>query len=141
LGRIINPESAGKDRARLTRSVLLAVRELMKQTEINPMTRDLAAYLAEALEEIYQTIDASVSAWEKRGYWVKADRFRMEWLWSEQLAQRLRQNLQTEDWGGVAQIAAQTAARLAAVKVPQRHKLGEPWNGAWERFLHRQPQH
>ncbi len=141
MGRIINPESAGKDRTRLTRSVLLAVRELMKQTEVNPKTRDLAAYLAEALEEIYQTIDASVSAWEKRGYWVKADRFRMEWLWSEQLAQRLRHSLQTEDWGGVAQIAAQTAARLAAVKVPQRHNLGEPWNGAWERFLQRQPQH
>lgn len=135
MGRIINPESAGKERTRLTRTVLLAVRELMKQADINASTRDLAAYIAEALQEIFDGIDVSVSAWEKRGYWVKADRFRMEWMWAGQFAERLRQALHQDDWAVVAQITAQTAARLASVKVPVRHQLGEPWNGAWKRLL------
>lgn len=134
MGRIINPESAGKERTRLTRTVLLAVRELMKQTDINANTRDLAAYIAEALQEIFDGIDVSVSAWEKRGYWVKADRFRMEWLWAGQFSERLRQALVQDDWGVVAQITAQTAAHLASVKVPVRHQLGEPWTGAWKRL-------
>ncbi len=134
MGRIINPESAGKERTRLTRTVLLAVRELMKQTDINAKTRDLAAYICEALQEIHNTIDVSVSAWEKRGYWVKADRFRMEWLWTGQFAERLRQAVLQEDWGTVAQITAQTAARLASVKLPARPQVGEPWAGAWKRL-------
>ncbi len=39
----------------------------MKQTEITDKTRDLAAFIALALEAIASTIDTSVEAWEKRG--------------------------------------------------------------------------
>ena len=41
-----------------------------------------------ALEEIAVSIDVSVQAWEKRDYWVKADRFRMEWEWAGALGPR-----------------------------------------------------
>ncbi len=40
-----------------------------------------------ALEEINSNIDKSVEAWEKRGYWVKADKFRLDWEWSGKLCQ------------------------------------------------------
>jgi hypothetical protein len=134
LGRIINPESAGKERKQLTRGVVLALRELMNQTEPDPVTRDLAAFIALALQSIWETIDPSVAAWEKRGYWVKADRFRMEWAWSSQLGEEMRRALLSEDWGSVAQIAAKIAAKVNAIKLPQRHRLGHPWVGAWERI-------
>jgi hypothetical protein len=134
LGRIINPESAGKERKQLTRGVVLTLRELMNQTEPDPVTRDLAAFIALALQSIWETIDPSVAAWEKRGYWVKADRFRMEWAWSSQLGEEMRRALLSEDWGSVAQIAAKIAAKVNAIKLPQRHRLGRPWVGAWERI-------
>ncbi len=87
LSRIINPEGSGKERTRLTKEVVLSIRELMKQAEPDAQSRDLAAFIALALIEITKTIEASVIAWEKRGYWVKADRFRMEWAWSEKTGQ------------------------------------------------------
>ena len=46
-------------------------------------SRDLAAFIAISLEKIFETVETSVVAWEKKGYWVKADRFRLEWEWSK----------------------------------------------------------
>jgi hypothetical protein len=86
------------------------------------------------LEQIFKTIDVSVSAWEKRGYWVKADRFRMEWIWTESLGSRLRNAVLTEDWPVVAMTAAQVAEKLREIDVPKRHKLGTPWVGAWKKM-------
>jgi len=132
LSRIINPDSAGKERTRLTKGVVVAVRELAQQSEPGTESRDLAAFIALALNRIAETIDVSVAAWEKRGYWVKADHFRMDWLWASQYAQKIRQAVLGEDWGTVAQVAAQTAQKLGKVNVTDHHRLGRPWVGAWE---------
>jgi hypothetical protein len=134
LGRVINPDGAGKNRTTLTRSVVLALRELVKQNDTNQQTLDLAAYIALALDAIAATIDSSVAAWEKRGYWLKADRFRMEWAWTLSLGQNMRKAVLQQDWALVAVTAAQIAEKLRTVEVPQRHKLGTPWVGAWERL-------
>lgn len=134
MGRVINLETAGKERTHLTRSVVLALRELMKQSGTDQQTLDLAAYIALALQAIHDTIDPSVEAWEKRGYWLKADRFRMEWAWTGRLAKEMRQSVLREDWQSVAQIAAQVGVKLHAVEVPVRHRLGTPWVGAWDKL-------
>ncbi len=134
MGRVIHIDTAGKDRSQLTRSVVLALRELMRQSETNGTTYDLAAYIALALKEIHDTIDASVGAWEKRGYWVKADRFRMGWAWSETLGEAMKKALLADDWAGVARVAVQIGEKLNSTKVPQRNRLGTPWVGAWDRL-------
>jgi hypothetical protein len=79
-------------------------------------------------------LDGSVEAWEKRGYWVKADQFRMEWSWTNKYALLLRQAFHQDDWSSVALLSAQVAEKLKKVKAPQRNNLGEPWQGAWERL-------
>lgn len=134
MGRVINPDGVGKERTRLTRAVVLALRELMQQSEPDRDTRDLAAFIALALKAVSETIDTSVSAWEKRGYWIKADRFRMDWAWSEKYARDMKQAVLQDDWGKVAITAAQVTEKLKDVKVPQRHRLGTPWVGAWDKL-------
>ena len=134
LTRIIKLDGVGKQRKKLTREVVLAIRELMRQEEVNTTTRDLAAFIALNLEAIYQTIDLTVAAWEKRDYWVKADRFRMEWAWSGKLANEMGEAILNDEWQAVALISAEAAQKLNKVQVPQRHRLGEPWHGAWEEF-------
>jgi hypothetical protein len=134
LSRIINPDSAGKDRNRLEKVTVLAIRELMKQTETNALTRDLAAFIVLALEGMAETIEPTVSAWEKRGYWLKADRFRLEWEWSERLGAKMRLAVTQEDWAAVAQLAVQAAMKLGDIQVAKNHRMGEPWVGAWKRL-------
>ena len=131
MSRVINPEGAGKERNRLSRAVILALRELMRQSEPNEQSRDLASFIALALLEIFETVDTSVIAWEKRGYWVKADRFRLDWEWTRQLGQKMAGAVLEDDWATIAVLSAQVAQKLMSVKVPVRHRLGTPWVGAW----------
>jgi hypothetical protein len=132
LGRLINTEGAGKERNRLSRSVVLALRELMKQTEPDDKSKDLAAFIALALLKINDTVESSVAAWEKKGYWVKADRYRMEWSWAERYGTQMKKAIFTEDWASVAISSAQIAQKLMSVEVPARNRLGTPWDGAWQ---------
>jgi len=134
MSRVINPDSAGKERGHLTKSIVLALRQLAKQTDIDGETRDLASFIALALLRVDATIDISVQAWEKRGYWVKADRFRMEWLWTRQSGERMREAVISEDWGTVAAVSALTGQKLGKIKVPERHRLGTPWVGAYNKL-------
>ncbi len=131
MSKVYNPESAGKDRARLSKGIVLALRELMKQSEPNDQSRDMTAFVCLALDEINAAIDTSVEAWEKRGYWVKADKFRLEWEWSGKLSNNLRNALFAEDWGAVAMTSIQIGQKFNKLTIPQRHRLGTPWIGAY----------
>jgi hypothetical protein len=118
----------------MTRAIVLALRELMLQQEVNEKTRDLAAFISLTLENIFRNVEGSVVAWEKRGYWIKADRFRLDWEWSTNLGRLLREAILSEDWSVVARITARIAEKLNHVDVPLRHNLGEPWIGAAKRM-------
>ncbi len=132
---VINPESAGKERTQLTKAVVLAVREMAKQNEVTNETKDLASFISLALKSISDGIDVSVAAWEKRGYWVKADRFRMDWLWTGQYADKMKTAVLSEDWGTVALVSAQTAQKLGKIVVSEHNRLGKPWVGAYARLM------
>ena len=135
MSRVINPDSAGKDRARLSKAIVLAVRELAKQTEVTQEAKDLAAFISLALKTISEGIDSSVAAWEKRDYWVKADRFRMEWMWAGQYADKLKVAIFTNDWGTVAMVSAQVAQKFGKVVIAQNHMLGKLWVGAHRQLV------
>jgi hypothetical protein len=138
MSSIINPESAGKERTQLTKAIVLAVRELAKQTEVTNDAKDMAAFITLALKNISEGIDVSVAAWEKRGYWVKADRFRMDWLWTGQYADKMKSAVLSDDWGTVAILAAQIAQKFNKIVVSENHRLDKPWAGAYERLNGRQ---
>jgi hypothetical protein len=118
----------------MTRGVVIALRELMKQSEPNNLSKDLVAFIILSLEAIYNTIDPSVAAWEKRGYWVKADRFRMDWTWTKTLGLEMRQALIADDWSDIARISILVAQKLNTIQVSDRHRMGSPWIGAWDQL-------
>ena len=134
MSRVINPDSAGKERTRLTKAVVIAIRELARQTDTGSDARDLAAFIAIALQTIADGIDVSVLAWEKRDYWVKADRFRMEWAWAGQMGGKMKSALLADDWAGVAMLSTQIANKLSKVKVSDNHRMGKTWVGAYKQL-------
>ena len=135
MSRVINPDSAGKERTRLTRAIVIAIRELAKQSEPNTEARDLAAFIALALRTIAEGIDVSVAAWEKRDYWIKADRFRMEWAWASLMGEKMKTAVLNDDWASVAMLATQIAQKLQKVKVSEKHRMGTPWAGAFKQLV------
>lgn len=131
MGRIITSESAGKDRTRLTKIVVIAIRELLRQKEPGDLSRDLIACVLMSLDGIYDTVDASVEAWEKRGYWLKADRFRMDWQWTKIIADKMRPLVLSENYGELIPLMVEVLQALDSVKVSENHRLGTSWTGAW----------
>jgi hypothetical protein len=134
LGRLIKTEPVGKERKQLIRAIVVALRELSKSQNIDKNSRDLSAFIALALMNVYKTIDISVVAWEKRDYWVKADRFRMEWIWTKQTADSLAKALLEENWEDIPVLLAQVGSKFSNEHIPVRHGIGSPWIGAWERL-------
>jgi len=132
LSRLINPDSVGKERTRLSKSIVLCIRELAKQSKVTPDTKDQAAYIALALQTISEGIDASVAAWEKRDYWVKADKFRMEWMWASQYAAKLKEAVLSDDWATIATMLPSIAQKFSKIEVSDNHRLGKPWSSAYK---------
>lgn len=134
MGRVIRTENISTERNRLMKAMAIALRELGKQAGFNSVARDLAAFIVLALGKVAASIEASVLPWEKRDYWLKADRFRMDWAWAQPIAKQLRAALFTDDIGEVAASIAKLAEKLQSVDVSPKHRLGTPWVGAWEKL-------
>ncbi len=132
MSRLIKTGGPGQERTRLTKAVVLSIRELMMQTKPDSKTRDLAAFIALALKGVSDTVEKTVGPWEKRDYWIKADRFRREWTWVDPLAAQMRAAVLAEDWTEVALVAAQVGNKLSKIEVSPRHRMGKPWEGAWK---------
>jgi len=130
-------ESGATLRNRLSKSVVQALRLLMQKEKPDAESRDLAAYIVLALEKIAESVETTASAWEKRDYWLKADRFRQEWAWCEASSQALASALRSNDWAGVAQQLALIGQRLKGVEVSANSRVGKPWVGAWKKFSER----
>ncbi len=135
MSRVIKTASAGKDRVLLEKGIVLAIRELARQTGMNETTRDLLSYISLSLISIGETIDESVAAWEKRGYWIKADRYRMEWTWAAQLGEDMKQAILIEDWGEVTRTIALATQKLSTVKIAQHSRMGTPWMGSYKKLV------
>ena len=127
-------ESGTTLRNRLNRSIVLAIRTLMQQPNPNRLSLDLAAFVVLALEKIQESIETSAIAWEKRDYWLKADRFRMDWQWVGEARKSLTQHLLQEDWSLMVADLTSVAQNLSKVEIRPNNRIGEPWLGAWQAF-------
>ena len=134
MSRIINAESVGLERSQLVRAIIVALREVSHLTAFDIEARDLAAFVVMALGTISKGVDASAIAWEKRGYWVKADRFRMEWAWAEPLASKLRSAVEAGDASAMAALMLKLAEKFKDVRVARNPRVGRPWVGAFRRM-------
>ena len=132
MSRLINPDSVGKERTRLSKSIVLCIRELATQNQVTLETKDQAAFIALALQSIAEGIDSSVAAWEKRDYWVKADKFRMEWLWAGQYAAKLKDAVLSDDWATIATMLPAIAQKFNKIEVATNHRLGKPWTNSYK---------
>lgn len=134
MSRIIKSSTPGKDREKLSKAILVTIRDFMLQEAPDQSTRDMVAFVILALNEIETGIDLSVAAWEKRGYWVKADKYRLEWQWAGKLAQKLQKALFNEKWDEVAGIFLEIMRKFSNIKISSQHRMGKPWINASKTF-------
>ncbi len=97
--RIIATERPGKIRNQYRRTIAEALRRFSQKPHIDDEAKDLAALIVFCLHGMADTVDQTIAAWEKRDYWMKAERFNEEWRWLEPVADELSAVIYKGQWG------------------------------------------
>lgn|GEM_PF-561896 len=126
----IKTETAGKDRNKLVRDILITIRELNQESSFEQASRDKVAFISLNLYSIYKGIDESVLAWEKRNYWAKADKFRMEWQWTLYSAREIKNALINEDIPAMMNQFAVIFTKFSQKTLPKSARVSRPWQGS-----------
>jgi hypothetical protein len=135
MGRIINTETPGKVRHRYRRSIAEMLRRLSKKDRIDEQAKDQAALIVLCLQGMADTVDQTVRAWEKRDYWMKADRFEQEWTWLDPMADQLGALIYEERWSELPVLLAKLAPHFSDVTVKRLTRKPGVWRGAYQKLM------
>lgn len=135
MSRIINVNSPSKIRNRNRRSIAEIMRLLIQKPELDDEAKDMAAMLVFLLKEIYDGVEQSAAAWEKRDYWMKAERFMRDWQWTIGMAADMDDVIRHEAWDLVPELLLDMYPRFEDIQIKSMTRKATLWNGAYKRLL------
>jgi hypothetical protein len=135
MSRVINLADPGKRRNHERRTIAEVLRHLMLKRALDQEAKDMAATLVFCLREIAETVNVSVAAWEKRNYYLKADRFCREWEWVLPTAVRLQELIAHERWEHLPPVLAQLAPHFADIRITKMTRDPSAWQYGHSRLL------
>lgn len=135
MARVINTNSPGKRRNAHMRTIAEILRRLSQQQEINQESKDMVAMLVFCLRGIDSTVEESMVAWEKRGYWKKSDDFQQKWWWASLLSQSIEDLLQNDRWEKLPETMMQLYAHVSDLKVNRLTRDPSTWQGAYQKLF------
>jgi len=135
MSRVVNTDSVGSQRQRLRRTIAEALRHLMTKRELDAEARDLAALIVFCLREIDEGIEQTTAAWEKRDYYLKADRFRQEWLWVAPAADEIEKLVRQGAWDKLPAALARLLGHFSDITVNRMVRSEDLWNGCYARLM------
>jgi hypothetical protein len=134
MARIIRPDSPARARASLVAAIRAALADVGAGGDPDEV-RDRLAYAGLALRELERSTERTAQAWERRGYWLKVDRFRREWSWAGQGAAAIVVRLVEGDLEGAQSAAGALIPRLPPVSGAVSPKApAKRWAGAFARL-------
>ncbi|MGH2535990.1 MAG: hypothetical protein ACRDHL_01185 [Candidatus Promineifilaceae bacterium] len=139
MSRIINSNNAAKVRNQNLGTVAGLLRAIAARPAMDEDARDMAAAAVYLLREVYATADQTAQAWEKRGYWMKADRFLREWEWAEEAAANFEDILRNQAWDVLPRLLAEIGAQLGGVQPKKQSQPNGQWRGAYLKLLAETP--
>ena len=135
MSRLVNGPNPSTERNQLRRTIAEALRHLLTKKKLDDESKDLVALIVYSLRGIAQGIDQSARAWEKRDYYVKADKFRMDWAWAEKNANRLEVMLRGELWNELPFALAELAPKFSDITVTKFVRTEVLWQGRYKQLM------
>lgn len=133
MGRVINTNSPGKRRNYAMRTIAEILRLLgQRQGIIDDEVKDMVAMIIFSLREIDSGVLESIEAWEKRGYWKKADKFQTEWMWAGQMAKRIEAMLREDNWEQLPDVMVKLIPHFSDIEINKMTRKPALWQGAYE---------
>lgn len=136
MGRVINTNTPGKRRNAMMRTIAEILRRIGQQGgEVNDSIRDMVATIIYCLREIDDSIIDTIKAWEKRGYWQKADKFQQEWMWAELSAKRLEKILKDDNWTTLPEDMMKLFPHFSDIVINKMTRKPSDWEGAYDKLM------
>ena len=89
MSRIIHTQKPGKIRNQHRRTIAEVLRRLSQKPQLDGEVNDMAALIVFSLHDIADTVEQTIDAWERRDYYMKAERFHQEWRWLNRITDEL----------------------------------------------------
>jgi hypothetical protein len=135
MSRIITTEGPGKARNQHRRTIAEALRRLSMKQKLDDEAKDLAALIVFCLHGIANSVEQTTDAWDKRNYYLKADRFREEWRWVEPMADQLSAVIYEQRWNDLLDVLVQLMPHFADVTIKKMTRKPSLWQGAYDKFM------
>lgn len=140
MSRVINTNSPTKIRNFNRRTIAEILQLLGHKTEFDKESKDMTAAIVYALRNIYDTADTAAQAWEKKGYWMKAERFLRQWEWTKDAAANLEDVVREEAWDLLPQLLMDIFPYFADIEIKSLTRKPDAWQGSYQRLLNDKPQ-
>lgn len=136
MGRVINTNSPGKRRSHHMRTIAEILRHLSQHPgDVDDEVRDMVAMIVYALREIDASVIESIKAWEKRGYWKKADKFQLDWMWSGDMAKSIEKMLRSNNWDALPENMMKLFPHFSDIEVKTMTRKTSDWEGCYDELM------
>lgn len=139
MSRVINTNNPTKLRNCNRRTIAEMLWQLSRKDGLDEEAYDMAATVVFSLIEIHDGVMQSAEAWEKRGYWIKAERFISEWAWAQEMAANLDDVLRHEAWDLLPGLLMELFPRFDDIEIKSLTRKPDEWRGAYRRLLDEPP--
>ncbi|MFN2106456.1 MAG: hypothetical protein ACK2UJ_16370 [Candidatus Promineifilaceae bacterium] len=139
MSRVINIDNPTKRRNANQRTVAELLRRLSQKGTLDEDAKDMAATIVFCLSDIAQGVEQTITAWEKRDYWMKAERFMRQWEWTGEMAANLDDVIRNEAWDLLPELLAELFPRYAEVQIKTMTRKPDVWQGAHQKLLSQPP--
>lgn len=139
MSRVIQTENPTTIRNRHRRTIAEILRRLPQKQAIDDEAKDMAALIVLLLHEIYEGVEKSAVAWEKRDYWLKAERFMREWQWTLRAAADMDDVIRHEAWDLLPELLMDLVPRFTDIEIKSLTRSVTLWQGAYKKLLTKPP--
>jgi hypothetical protein len=121
------------------RTIAEILRRVGAKDDLDAEAEDMFSALVFLLREIHDSAMVTVEAWEKRGYWMKADRFMRQWEWTAEMAANLEDVIRNAAWDLLPRLMAELVPHTSDVQIKNMTRPPSTWRGAYQKLLSEPP--
>lgn len=139
MSRVINIDNPTKRRNHNRRTIAELLRRLSQKSAIDEDAKDMTAAIVLALQDISAGVEQTALAWEKRDYWMKAERFIRQWEWTVVSAANIEDVVRNDSWDLLPELLADLFPRFADIQIKTMTRKDDSWRGAYSWLVAQPP--
>jgi hypothetical protein len=139
MSRLIQIDNPTNIRNRNRRTIAELLRRLPQKQEIDDEAKDMAATIVLLLHEIYVGVEQSAAAWEKKDYWMKAERFMRDWRWTAEISADMDDVIRHDAWDLLPELLADLYPRFEEMEIKSMTRDASAWKGGYKKLMANPP--